>query len=276
MDILSPMKEGYWRHVHRLALKATRKNLGLEFRAQIVIRALLAIAVICALALWGSGDASLDEMITRGVVISFVIALFPLLYVWQFVSIPAALDKEKTGRIGELERRRQPQIELKTAAGCIWLTGNTASISVAVFNPTDTTIRDVFVELDRFVDRMPILNLPRKLKPRDEPGPKFDLPPRRTQYVILATLDLKPKTRIEYQFVDRQRKDVSNPGEYEIKLKAYGDGILPTNRLFPFKVSEDGNSVIFGNTSLTTDPPNDPGLSQGVDSPPPPEPAGKT
>lgn len=208
--------------------------------------------------LGGGGLALINPVLGLLFVVCLAIA------VWFGATISAPVRQRDEAREAQsdletdLEKAQTARIGFKVTNNCIWINGNTASISVAVENASDTMLRDVFVELDRFVNGLEILNLPRKLKPRDEPGPKFDLPPRRTQYVVVATVNLEPNTRIEYQFVDRQKSDVSNPGKYKIKLKVYGDSIRPINQFFPLIVSENGNEIIFGNASLHIDPPPDP------------------
>lgn len=175
-----------------------------------------------------------------------------------FVASPFRLWRKKSAEIEALKSDRFPKIALKTTGNSLWLENNRASVSIAIENISDATIRDVFVELDRFVDGNPILNLPRKLRPRDEPGPKFDLAPHTTQYVLVGTVELEPNSRFEWQFVDQKRSDVSVAGEYEIKLKAYGDGIQPENRFIPLSIEKDGTEVTFGTARIHTDPPPNP------------------
>lgn len=246
----------YWREIHGLALSETARVFHIESVEKLLLAIVTAVALVAALLLVGSEDAARDEMIVRSVLAGVVVLGFPLVYVIKFIQAPPRRDQVKQERIEKLQTAFEPNIEFITNEGTVWIDGNVASISVRVQNKSNVTLRDVFVELDRFAEGMQILNLPRKLKPRDEPGPKFDLPPRRTQYVILATVDLAPKTQIVYQFVDRQKTDVSNCGAYKNKLKAYGDGIQPINRFISLSVSENGDEIRFGTASLHIDPPS--------------------
>lgn len=185
-------------------------------------------------------------------------ALLLLLIFLIFVASPFRLWRKKSAEIEALKSDGFLKIALRTTMNSLWLEKNRASVSIAIENISDATIRDVFVELDRFVEGNPILNLPRKLRPRDEPGPKFDLAPHKTQYVLVGTVELEPNSRFEWQFVNRENADVSVAGKYVIKLKAYGDGIQPENRFIPLSIEKDGSEVTFGTASIHTDPPLDP------------------
>jgi len=60
-----------------------------------MLRALIGIAVISGLWLWGSTDAAGDETLFRVIVLGVVLSLFPLVYAWNFSRVPAKIDEEK-------------------------------------------------------------------------------------------------------------------------------------------------------------------------------------
>ncbi len=55
--------KAYWREVRKEAAHTTNAELGLNSRVRIVIRVVAVVALLGALALWGSDDASRDETI---------------------------------------------------------------------------------------------------------------------------------------------------------------------------------------------------------------------
>lgn len=88
------MIRDYWRAVHRRAFAETAKLLHLDSRAHVMIGAVVVIVVIGCLAFWGSADASRDEAITRIAVAFALVGLFPFIYVWKLIQVPAKLDAE--------------------------------------------------------------------------------------------------------------------------------------------------------------------------------------
>jgi hypothetical protein len=114
----------FWSVVHTQAIQATRRLLGLESVAAIVIRALITIAIVAALMLWGSDDAANDEMIFRSVAAGLVILLAPFVYAGNFVRFlpaPARASHEKLtaleGHLAALKSQKANLvIELQQAA----------------------------------------------------------------------------------------------------------------------------------------------------------------
>lgn len=244
------MVRDYWRRVVVRAWEQTIRSLGFESRGRIVTAIFSFVVTVAVLLFWGSQDAAGDMTLERGALWVITLLAFPFIYLWIFLRVSPEWDKQKTDRISELEGQLQPAIELKTTEKSVWFSEDAASLSVAVTNLSDSTIHNVFVELDRFVDSMPIVNLPRKLKPRDEPGPKFDLAPRRTQYVVFGTAYFGDDARVEYEFIDKQANDYSRVGKYKVKLKAYGDDIQPVNCLFPLVIFANKRSFQFGSAGV--------------------------
>jgi len=100
----------YWRRVHRRAFADATRTLGLESRAQVVIKSIATIAIILALLFWGSEDASIDEIIVRVAIVScFLISLLGV-YAWNFVGVPSQMEREAQSTINEL---REHIVELE-------------------------------------------------------------------------------------------------------------------------------------------------------------------
>ena len=59
-----------------------------------MIKAVIGVTIILALALWGSGDASRDEIVVRAALIAVAVFLFPLVYLVNFTTIPPKLAAE--------------------------------------------------------------------------------------------------------------------------------------------------------------------------------------
>ena len=105
------MYREYWRKIHRVAIAETRKTFGLEAPEQIILRILMAIAVIAALIFVGSKGAAHDEIVVRIALCSLILFLFPAFYLWNLVRTPADLDTKNSqhtirlqSQITELER----------------------------------------------------------------------------------------------------------------------------------------------------------------------------
>jgi hypothetical protein len=93
LAILRPVA-AYWHGVHKNAFSEAAAALGLESRVRVMIGAIGVVVVLVCLAFWGSAEASRDEMIVRLAIAGVVIGLFPFVYLWKMVSIPARLDEE--------------------------------------------------------------------------------------------------------------------------------------------------------------------------------------
>ena len=68
--------------------------LGLESRARIVTGGIAVLVALGCLTFWGSSDASRDELIARVAIGAAIIGLFPFVYTWKLIEVPAKLDAE--------------------------------------------------------------------------------------------------------------------------------------------------------------------------------------
>lgn len=91
------MVRDYWRAIHRKAFAETGVLLKLDSRAHVMIGCVGLIAILGCLAFWGSADASRDEAITRLAIAGAVIGLFPFIYLWKLVEVPARLHEAAAG-----------------------------------------------------------------------------------------------------------------------------------------------------------------------------------
>jgi hypothetical protein len=88
------MVRDYWRYIHTLALAEAARTLELESRARLVTAAIAVAVALGCLAFWGSADASRDELIVRAAIGGVVVGLFPFIYLWKLVQVPAKVDAE--------------------------------------------------------------------------------------------------------------------------------------------------------------------------------------
>jgi hypothetical protein len=206
---------------------------------------LLIVSLICW---WGSYEVVLPGKPFESLVFGIVLlgAALIVAFLLRMIGAPARLYGALSERHEQLEAAHEqlkaslrPKLELVADQKCLW-TGTDLSISVGVRNLSDTTIRDVMVQLDRFVEGQGIANLPRNLRTREGQRPKFDLAPRQTEYMLIGRV--VQGGRLRYDFVGDPQES-SAPGSYKIKIKAYGDGTVPVNRFFPISFGDGGDSV---------------------------------
>lgn len=210
--------------------------------------------LIIALLLCWWGDYDLMLPATGLQLLFFGLALIGLAWVAAFslrlLGAPARLHGTLSKKKDELEEALKPKLELLANQNCLWL-GKSLSISVAVRNISNTTIDDVVVHLDRFVEGQSLANLPRGLCTREGRASRFNLLPHQTEYVLIG--HVTPEGKLEYEFADGH-KEISIAGRYKIKIKAYADGIPPVNRFFPIEFGQGGNNVSIANIVGGIDP----------------------
>lgn len=92
----------YWGRVHRRAVREAARSLGLDSREQIVIKAVVTVAVIGVLSYWGSEDAPFDEILSFGARLAvLVLLILPAIYLWKFVKIPPKMEQEAKEEFSE-------------------------------------------------------------------------------------------------------------------------------------------------------------------------------
>lgn len=89
----------YWRRVHRRALSDARHALLLESKERVVIAIILAVIGLALIWLFGAHEAALHELIVRLALTSAILLAFPFVYIWKFITAPAALDHESTTKL---------------------------------------------------------------------------------------------------------------------------------------------------------------------------------
>ena len=101
--------DDYWKRVSYRARSEAAVLLGVDSREKIVIKGILAVAIILALALFGSEDASRDEMIVRFTIIAVFVLLILLVYAWKFADSPPRMESEAaaeaSAKISSLQER---------------------------------------------------------------------------------------------------------------------------------------------------------------------------
>lgn len=111
--------ESNWQIWVARAWAEARHLLGLETGAQIVLRALVTLAVVYGLLFLGSEDAGRDEVVARAIGLGAVLLLAPVVFGWQLITAPfrteRALRIAATRELEELKARRQPEVRLTAA-----------------------------------------------------------------------------------------------------------------------------------------------------------------
>jgi hypothetical protein len=92
-------------------MRETAKLLHLDSLEQVVTKGLVALAIVLALAFWGSGDATHDEIIARTAGIALVALLFPIVYLYKWYSVPASMANEEAARYDELRMAVEPNVD---------------------------------------------------------------------------------------------------------------------------------------------------------------------
>lgn len=243
----------YWGRIHGEAFRRATSTAQTAV-LNVAISASGLLMALWGLSVWGSPDAAFDELVSRSMIALMAITGLVLQYALWIKRVPEEWDAAKRARIEELEREREPRVSFVVNQSCLWLDPNSEAITVSlgIHNPSSsTTLRDVFAEVDRFVEGSGPPNMPKKLLNRDTKDQKFDLPPGKTEFVEVLRVG-KDKRRIEYLFLNRDHTDHSRPGRYKIKIKVYGDDMRPVNQFFPLKLDDDG-MVHFASASALVD-----------------------
>jgi hypothetical protein len=94
-----------WREAAGRALDETRHAFRLESTERVVVA--IAIAAIGLAALWlfaGQHDA-LGALLGKALVTGAVVLLFPLVYIWKLVTVPARMAAEAAAQVAELQTK---------------------------------------------------------------------------------------------------------------------------------------------------------------------------
>src|SRR5712691_10188812 len=98
------MRYNYWSEVRQRAIKEAMHVLSIDEGARGVITIIVAVGVIALLWLSGSGEAG-HELLIRITATAVIVLLFPLIFVWKFVTIPPRLHEEVSSRVQNLEQK---------------------------------------------------------------------------------------------------------------------------------------------------------------------------
>jgi len=232
----------YWGRVHRAAWAEARMTARSILSSALVFLIGL-VATYFALSTMGGTEAAREDTVVRFIGAAVALCSFIGLYLYWITRVPAEWDGKNKARVEELEEGLKPKFELIADQSCLWPEAGGLSVSVGVQSISDVTIENVFVELVRFVEGPAIPNLPRKLLTRDGSATTFNLRPRHTEYVRFAILPHGEDAKIKYQFLENQPSDYSQPGQYKIKFKVYGDDVRPVNRFFTLRVGAEGTDT---------------------------------
>lgn len=103
------MVKAYWKRVFCRAAHDSAAILHIESKQRIMISALVILVVILSLLFWGSKDALFDEIIGRVASVVVLVALFPVVFLWKLVAVPAQIHDESLKEITDLHERDRRQ-----------------------------------------------------------------------------------------------------------------------------------------------------------------------
>ena len=248
----------YWKHIHQQALREVREELRIETGVRLVLVIIAGVLAIASLAVVGSEGAATDEITIRAVAASVIILALPFVYIWKFCSLPPRLHKEIEDENKTLKAHLIPRLVFifdPNDPACVRTDvvihdderGDEVVFNycVGITNNSGETVRDVSVKLVNLGKTQSSI-LPKTLKPRDHDTEKFDLRPHDTEYVHVARSSNHPDVNgVVLRYFDTSVPNIIPHGKYRIKLKAYGDGVMPENHFFVLKSDKSG-SLEFG------------------------------
>lgn len=242
----------YWTRVHREAWRRARASLSLAS----LITLLAAIAslgvLVSGIASFSAGTMN-DALLKVGVPILTLI----LIYSYWVAGIPSDWDTEKSSELDSLRQHQKPKILLMSEMnGTFWRSTNitengpqtSVAICIGVKNESDQPIRNASVQIERFSTPTGhfMERLKRPLRMRDRGSYKFDIAPRKTEFVCVARFDMdkKPEPSLEFEVEDKARSDSFGPGTYQIQVVAYADNTMPIAA--SFEIHAHANGCSFG------------------------------
>lgn len=252
----------YWRRICNRAFKETAATLGLDSTGRLLIRVVVAVVGIALLWLVGSENAATNEIILKSVATAIILLVFPGVFIWKMISVPAEEDVEKSHRIIKLEEAAKPKLIIRWGEGQPYL-GLTRfgapkppmSIPyeqlvyrIGVHNKsTNATIENVYVNLENVGKYVPHISLPARLRRMDTNDDHFDLAPGATEYVDVAhMIDLGvydqrngKKKQIILCLADTKKARALLQDEYILKIKVYGRNVPPAIGFFRLYVEND-------------------------------------
>src|SRR6266446_4178132 len=96
------MSKEYWRKLHQRALKEARHALVIETKERTVIAFVIAVVSICLLWLVGHHEGAISELLLRIAGTAAIVFVFPVVYLWKYVTAPEKLDQEANNEIDRL------------------------------------------------------------------------------------------------------------------------------------------------------------------------------
>lgn len=252
----------YWKEVHRRTAKQAATLLGLSSREQIVIKAVVALAVICGLLFYGSADASSDEWKARLFGALAIVFLYPLIYLWKLVEVPAQIDIERQDEIRSLKDAADASplrfefnsednkfLEYAMIEGPKNVVTHCTIGRAAVRNTSrQETVEGVEMTLIHYkTDGMAgYRTIDKKLVGNSMAAPIVDLHPWRTENFNLfqappPDMDI-PRLTLG-PFADGDTKTLA-PGRYQLKLTASGRSARPVSAYF-LLAFDGGPNLIF-------------------------------
>src|SRR4029453_16623073 len=102
------MVREYWRKVARRASCEALGVLHITSRDRVLMSIASAIVVLVALTIFGSTEAAKDHIVAITSVVAFIALVFPAIFLWKLLSVPALLHDEGEKKIGGLEQLIKP------------------------------------------------------------------------------------------------------------------------------------------------------------------------
>lgn len=106
----------YWKKIHNHAFVATLKVFGFETRGRLTLSLIIASGLIITLLFYGSPDSASDEFVYRIAGVALIVLLFPFVYFWNLLKIPAEMHQEQEQALSEYAAadRDKPRVEFVT------------------------------------------------------------------------------------------------------------------------------------------------------------------
>jgi len=234
----------YWGRVCARAWSEAAEAVGLDSRHKIMTKVIVGVAIVLVLAFYGSKDASTDEMVVRGAAVALVVFIFPFVYVWKFISVPAKMESESRKEADNIIREKSAEIqELRDSLGkglAIMFEQTPEFCPNPVSEPVYIAVRNdspkqTIEGLQVFItgnyeggDRE--LALVR----RDGTDEPVDIHSGKTEYFEVARCGIHGHIVL---CSDMSQK--LEPKRYRVKIKAYGKNTPSVNGIFLLKMKND-------------------------------------
>lgn len=222
------MVKAYWSQIGLRALSDAAKFLHIDSTCNLLIALVGALGAILALYFWGSHDAATDELVARSAVAGLIILLFPLVYVWKFVTAPARIKCEQDQHILDLKTNvellkdsMKPRLVFGEIKEVIRYDPESQTSFDRTIIDIINTGNEMFRECAVFVERV-VFDDGSLVEPRSQLRTEA-----RHEDGVVGRFKLSPNISKSIVLIEKADGDVRNPGVYQLYLENY---TLPLHR----------------------------------------------